>query len=222
MARLLEHGRGIRRRLLVEVLASEPDWMRHATLAVELLLASSSLSHSLLVVEQREVVGLLDGMRGGRGRHPAQHRRRLLALRSSQQVVVGGSELLLLRLLVEEAGEAAACVVLRHDSAELVGIGVLLRKEEEGLRDVDILVDVDVLHVLVGYVGLDLLVFTRHLRLHLFLPLGWNAGARVRYKSLLRCPSVVFFRWHHGQGSSSGATGHLPAHLLVKLCLRGP
>ena len=156
MARLLEHGRGIRRRLLVEVLASEPDWMRHATLAVELLLASSSLSHSLLVVEQREVVGLLDGMRGGRARHPAQHRRRLLALRSSQQVVVGGSELLLLRLLVEEAGEAAACVVLRHDSAELVGIGVLLRKEEEGLRDVDILVDVDVLHVLVGYVGLDL------------------------------------------------------------------
>lgn len=137
-------------------------------------------------------------------------------------MIVRGSELLLLRLLVEEAGEATASVVLRNDSSQLIGVGVLLRKEEEGLREVDVLVDVDVLHVLVGSVGLDLLVFTRHFGLHLLLPLRWNASARVGNESLLRCPSVVLFRWHHGQGSSSGTARHLPAHLLVKLCLLRP
>ena len=48
-------------------------------------------------------------------------------------------------------------VVRRYDAAELVPVGVLLGQEQEGLREVDVLIDVYVLQMLVAAV--DLLVF---------------------------------------------------------------
>ena len=88
--------------------------------------------------------------------------------------IVGGRKLLFLGLLVEQALEILtwSCVVLWDDPSELVPIRVLLRQQQEGLREVNVLIDVYVLQLLVAGVALNLLVFRRrNFRLELLLAL---------------------------------------------------